>query len=121
MVRGRAVDAGSHGGGGCRHSVEESVGGGDYEYGSVSLNLILYALVPAGSPSRGGDVAVYVFDMDQPSLPTHFYSVLESVSVFMALSTAFHSINSPDKSLLSHFVLPVLFLPLWSFQLRISL
>ena len=72
MVRGRTVDAGSHGGGGCRHSVEESVGGGDYEYGSVSLNLILYALVPAGSPSRGGDVAVYVFDMDQPSLPTLF-------------------------------------------------
>ena len=32
--------------------------------------------VPVGSPSRGGDVAVYVFDINQPSLPTSFYSVL---------------------------------------------
>ena len=31
---------------------------------------------PAGSPSRGGDVAVYAFDKNQPSLPTPFYSVL---------------------------------------------
>ena len=30
------------------------------------------ASVPAGSPSRGGDVAVYVFDVNQPSLPTSF-------------------------------------------------
>ena len=37
----------------------------------------------------------------QPSLPTPFYSVLVSVSIFMALSTVFHSINSPDSSLLS--------------------
>ena len=48
---------------------------------------------------------------------TPFYSVLVSVSVFMALSTVFHSINSPNNSLLSHSVLPVLFLPYWSFQL----
>ena len=34
-----------------------------------------------------------------------------SVSVFVALSTVFHSMNSPDNSPLSHFVLPVLFLP----------
>ena len=82
--------------------------------------------VPAGSPSRGGDVAVYVlnvcvcfliFNINQPSLPTPFYSALVTVSVFMALSTVFHSINFPDNSLLSHFVLPVLFLPCWSFQL----
>ena len=33
----------------------------------------------------------------------------------MALSTVFHSINSPDNFLLSHAVLPVLFLPYWSF------
>ena len=26
--------------------------------------------VPTGSPSRAGDVAVYVFDLNQPSLPT---------------------------------------------------
>ena len=32
-------------------------------------------------------------------------------SVFIALSTVFHYINSPDNSLLSHSVLPVLFLP----------
>ena len=49
--------------------------------------------VPAGSPSRGGDVAVYVFDINQPSLPTPFYPVLVSIPVFVALSTAFHSIN----------------------------
>ena len=41
--------------------------------------------VPANSPLRGGDVAVYVFDINQPSLPTPFYSALVSISVFMAL------------------------------------
>ena len=51
--------------------------------------------VPAGSPACGGDVTVFVFDINQPSLPTPFYSVLVSVSVFMALSTVFHSMNSP--------------------------
>ena len=72
----------------------------------------LWCRVPAGSPSRGGDVAVYVFDINQPSLPTPFsYSVLVSISVFMSLSTVFHSINSPDNSPLSHSVLLVLFLP----------
>ena len=68
-----------------------------------------------GSPSRGGDVAVYTFDINQPSLPTPFYSVLVSISAFLALSTVFHSINSPDNSPLSHSVLPDLFLPYWSF------
>ena len=52
-------------------------------------SLLLFP-VPAGSPSRGGDVAVYVFCINQPSLLTPFYSVLVSVSVFMALSTVFH-------------------------------
>ena len=37
-----------------------------------------------------------------------FCSVLVSVSVYMALSTVFHSINSPDNSPLSHSVLLVL-------------
>ena len=49
-------------------------------------------------------------DIHQPSLPTPFYSVLVSLSVFMALSTVFHSINSPDNSSLfffSHSVLLV--------------
>ena len=54
-------------------------------------------------------------DINQPSsIP--IYSVLVSVSVFMALSTVFHSIHPPDNSPLSHSVLPVLFLPYWSFQ-----
>ena len=50
-------------------------------------------MVPTGLPARGGDVAVYVFDINQPSFPAPFYSVLVSVSVFMALSPVFHSIN----------------------------
>ena len=74
-----------------------------------------------GSPSRGGNVAVYVFDVNQPSLRSAFYSVPVSVSVFIALSAVFYSINSPDNSPLSHSVLPVLFLPYWSFQLYLSL
>ena len=77
-----------------------------------------YTFVPAGSPSRGGDVTVYVLHINQPSLPT-LYSVLMSVSVFMALSTGFHSINSPDNFPLSHSVPLVLFLTYWFFQLHI--
>ena len=72
-----------------------------------------------GSPSCSGGVAVYVFDINQLSLPNPFSSVLVSVSVFMALSTVFHSINFPDNSPLSHSVLLVLFLLYWSFQLYI--
>ena len=79
------------------------------------------SLLPAGSPSHGGDIVVYVFDINQPSLPTSFYSALVSVSVLRALSTLLYFLNSPDKSSLSHFVLPVLFLPYWSFQLCVSL
>ena len=75
---------------------------------------------PAGSLSRGGVVAVYVLDITQPSCPLLF-SVLVSVSVFMTLSTVFHSINSPNNSPLSHSALSVLFLPYWSFQLDNSL
>ena len=75
--------------------------------------------VPAGSPSRGWDVAVYVLNINQLSLPSPFYSVPVSVSIFMALSAVFHSINSPDNSSLPHSVLLVLFLPYWSFQLYI--
>ena len=74
---------------------------------------------PTGSPSRGGDVTVDVFDINQPILPTPFSCVL--VSVFMALSTVFHSIKSADNSPLAHSVLPVLSLPYWSFQLYITL
>ena len=60
------------------------------------------------------------FDINQPSLPT-LYSVLMSVSVFMALSPVFHSINSPDNSPLSHSVRLVLFLPFSSISLYKSL
>ena len=59
--------------------------------------------------------------INQPSLPTPFNSVLVSVFVFLALSTVFHSINSPGNSPFSHSVLVVLALPYWSFQLYISL
>ena len=49
-----------------------------------------------------------------------FYnSVSVSISVFMSLWTAFHSINYPDNSPLPHSVLPVLFLPYWSFLLHL--
>ena len=82
---------------------------------------VIRSCVPAGSPSRGGDVRVCNKDINQPSLPTSFYSVLVSVSAFMALSTVFHSISSPDNSPFSHSILPVLFLPYRSFQLYISL
>ena len=61
-------------------------------YVSLFFSFLLL-LVPACSPSRDGDVAVYVLEINQPSLSTPFHSVLVSVSVFMALSTVFHSIK----------------------------
>ena len=64
------------------------------------LRMLYLSGVPAGSPSRGGDVVVYVFDIKQTSFPTPFYSVLVSI-VFMAFSTVFHSVNSPGNSPLS--------------------
>ena len=87
----------------------------------VCVCLCVCLRVPPGSPSRGGDVTVYVCDTNQPSSPTPFYSVLVSISVFMALSNVFHSINSPDNSPFSHPVLPVLSLPYRFFQLYVSL
>ena len=49
------------------------------------------------------DLGHSVFDINQPGLPTvlflsFFNYVLISISAFMALSTVFHSINSPDNS-----------------------
>ena len=52
-------------------------------------------------------VLQFMSDINQPSLPTPFYSVLVSISVFMALSTVFHSINSPNNSQFSDSVLPI--------------
>ena len=83
-----------------------------------------YIAVPAGSPSRGGYVKVYVLNINQPSLPTPFFSLLKCFCVYFSLtifSTVFYSINSPNSSQLSHSVLPTPFLPYWSFQLYISL
>ena len=54
----------------------------------------------------------------KPTLLTPFYSVLVSISVFMALATVFLFINSSDNSSFSHSVLLVLSLPYWSFQLH---
>ena len=78
---------------------------------------------PTALPSRCGDVAVYGFDINQPSLPTlFFYPVLVSIPVFMALSTVFHSIKSPDNSPLSDSVLLVLLdLSTISLLMKISL
>ena len=64
--------------------------------------ILLWVRVLAGSPLCGRDVAVYVIDINQPSLLTPFYSVFVSISVFKALSTVFHAINPPNNSLSSH-------------------
>ena len=48
-------------------------------------------LVPTGSPSCGGDVAVYVLDIKQPSLPISFHSVLVSYDPF--IYTLFHKFS----------------------------
>ena len=61
-------------------------------------DVLSLSLIPACSPSRGGDVVVYIKDINQPSLPTPLYSVLVSISVFMAFPTIFHSINSCNNS-----------------------
>ena len=45
----------------------------------VCVCVCFYERVPAVSPSRSGDVAVYVLDLQQPSLPTAFYSALVSI------------------------------------------
>ena len=76
----------------------------------LNLRVLAEKYVPTGSSSRGGNVTVYLFNINQPSLPTPFYSVMVSFSVSMALSTVFHSINSPDNSPFSHSVLPVFYL-----------
>ena len=85
----------------------------------MEIYSISVAWVPTGSPSRGGDVMVHVKDISLPSSSTPSCSVFVSVSVVMALSTVFYSVNSPDTSPFSHYVLPVLSLPYWSFQLYI--
>ena len=68
-----------------------------------------------------GMLRVISDDVNQPSLPVPFILFLVFVSVSVALSTIFRSINSPCNSPLSYHVLPVLFLPYWSSQLYILL
>ena len=63
----------------------------------------------------------FMSDINQPSLPTAFYSVFVSISVFVALSTVFHSIHFSDNSPFSDSVIQVFSLPYSSFQLYISL
>ena len=52
----------------------------------------------------------FMSDINQPNLPAPFYSVVVSVSVFMALSTVFLFINSSDNSSLSLFFLSYFYL-----------
>ena len=78
-------------------------------------------LVPAGSPSCGGDVTVYVLDIGQPSLPTPFILFLCLFLSLWHFQQYFIAFFFPDNSPLSHSVLPVLFPPYWSFQLHDSL
>ena len=77
--------------------------------------------VPVGSPSRGGDVAVYVCDINQPSLPAPLYSVL---GVCFCLYGPFNCISfyafSKQFSAFSLYSSDLL-LPHWFFQLHISL
>ena len=76
----------------------------------ILMVLFTFLYFPTGSPLCDEDVTVY--DKNQLSLPTPFYSVPVSISVFMALSTCiFPSINYLDNSMFSHSVLPVLSLP----------
>ena len=76
--------------------------------------------VPAGSPSRGGDVAVYVWH--KPTELSHSFLFCSCVCFCLyGPFNCIHSISSPDNSPLSHSVLPVLFLHYWSFELYISL
>ena len=42
-------------------------------YDTIYVRLfVIESCVPTGSPSRGGDVMVYVFDINRPSLPIPF-------------------------------------------------
>ena len=56
-------------------------------------------LVPAGSPSHGGDVAVYVFDISQPNVPTPFFFFFLSCScVYFCLYGPFNRISVHETS-----------------------
>ena len=62
----------------------------------------------------------FMSDINKPSSPTPFYSVLVPVSVSMALSTVIHSINSSDNSPFSDlFFQPYLFIGLMSLYIAL--
>ena len=107
----------------CTHNIS-------YTYRHSAFTLLLWVksflhhflvLVTPRSHLHVVGMSRFTSGINQPSLPTPCYSVLVSVSLFVALSTLFHSINSPANSLFSHFVCPALSLPYWPFQLAVSL
>ena len=79
---------------------------------SLNLRFVVYFAFCYGDGSPLAHLHVvgmlrFMSDINQSSLPTS-YSVLVTISDFMALSTVFYSINSLDNSPHSHTVLPVL-------------
>ena len=58
--------------------------------------------VPAGSPSRGGDVAVYVFVINQPSLPIPFFKFCSCV--YFCLFDPYSCISSHNLPTTLHFL-----------------
>ena len=74
----------------------------------VYVLFFLSAITPCNSlPSRSMSprahlhmvgMLQFLSDINQPGLPTSFYSVPVFTSVYMALSTVFHSINPLDNS-----------------------
>ena len=49
---------------------------------NLDLSKVSSVQIPVGSPSRGGDIAVFVLDIDQQSLPTLF---VLSLCLFLSL------------------------------------
>ena len=90
-----------------------------------SEDSIQCVFVSTGSPSRGGHIAVHVFDVNQPSLPTPLYYVLVSISVYDPFNCiSFHKFSRQLSAFslffrfFRSFVLPVLYPPYWwSFHL----
>ena len=85
---------------------------------SLVIEKFSMTTVPAGSPSCGGDVTVYV--RHKPAELAHSFLFCSCVYFRLyGLLTIFHAINSPDNSPFSLSVLLALILR--SFQLQISL
>ena len=84
-------------------------------------NELYWITVPKGSPSRGGDVVVYVKDINQPSLPTlfSFYSCVYFCLYDPFSCILFHKFSrqlSAFSLCSSEFFFPLY----WSFELYIS-